>query len=498
MAYLPKYDHDIFVSYAHIDNEPESKGSEGWVDSLVRLLGSEIRKRLGTREPSIWMDRELAGNRPITKEILTRVERSGLLLLVMSPSYLNSEWCRRERDAFLSLVKDRIGEGSVFIVHARRVPREEIPAELAELRGDQFWVEDADSGTDRPLGVPDPAESLYIKRIYGLSQEIKNQLTRLRTIPAFSPPRVTAPAPGLAPLPPIGKGLIGATKLPGDAKPVSVFVARSTDDLEESESDLRTYLTQAGVEVLPRSLYPIASAEAYEQAMRADLERCKLAVELLGPSRGHELPGGSRQPALQHEIAIKMDKPLLSWRDRALDIATVTDAAHRRLLEGARACGIEEFKRAVIDEARREAPKRRPPPTRAMVFVNADANDRLLAQQVGRALQSWGIECYWPLEAGSPEVVRQDFEENLRQCDGVVLVYGVTGAEWVRSQLRLGRKILALRDRPLNALAIVEGPPPEKKAEIGAAIPNLLTLDCRTGIDNTLLQSFVETLQVAS
>jgi hypothetical protein len=116
---------------------------------------------------------------------------------------------------------------------------------------------------------------------------------------------------------------------------------------------------------------------------------------------------------------------------------------------------------------------------------------------VGQALQGWGVECYWPLEQGPPDIVRQDLEESLRQCDGVVLVYGRTGAEWVRNQLRLGRKVLALRERPLNAMAIVEGPPPEKP-DIGAAIPNMLTLNCRSGIDTTVLRSFANSLRQAS
>src|SRR4051812_47228618 len=129
MAYLAQYDQDVFVSYAHIDNEPEASGAEGWVDVLVRLLEGEIHKRLGTREPRIWVDRDLATNRPLSAELLTRVRRSALLVVIMSPSYLNSEWCRRERETFLALVKDRVADGSVFLVHARRVPHEKIPIE---------------------------------------------------------------------------------------------------------------------------------------------------------------------------------------------------------------------------------------------------------------------------------------------------------------------------------------------------------------------------------
>ena len=44
MAYVPGYDHDVFVSYAHLDNQ----GDGAWVSTLVRHLDTEIRQRLGT------------------------------------------------------------------------------------------------------------------------------------------------------------------------------------------------------------------------------------------------------------------------------------------------------------------------------------------------------------------------------------------------------------------------------------------------------------------
>jgi hypothetical protein len=76
----------------------------------------------------------------------------------------------------------------------------------------------------------------------------------------------------------------------------------------------------------------------------------------------------------------------------------------------------------------------------------------------------------------------------------VLLIYGASGAEWVRSQLRQGRKIISQRDRPLNALAVYEGPPFTKE-DLGVAIPNLVLLDCRDGFDTTKLGQFVASLR---
>jgi hypothetical protein len=131
-----------------------------------------------------------------------------------------------------------------------------------------------------------------------------------------------------------------------------------------------------------------------------------------------------------------------------------------------------------------------------MVFVAADTADRELARTVGKALQNLTeVEVYYPLTSGTPEEVRTDFEDTLRSCDGVLLIYGKTSARWVRYQLQQSRKVIAQRDRPLNALAVFQGPPPDDKGDLGVEISNLVTLDCRRGIDPSALKKFVDTLQ---
>jgi hypothetical protein len=183
----------------------------------------------------------------------------------------------------------------------------------------------------------------------------------------------------------------------------------------------------------------------------------------------------------------------LQWRDSGDDPAAITDETHRTLAEGARACGFEEFKRAVVEAARRkpDLPRTRPP--NVTVFVNADREDLDMARQLSELLAKQGVECYWPLLEGSPEKVRQDLEENLKECDGLVLIYGASEPSWVRDQLRQGRKILSQRQRALTALAIYLGPP-EQKSELAVALPQLITLDGRAGVNAEALRLFVHRL----
>jgi hypothetical protein len=188
-----------------------------------------------------------------------------------------------------------------------------------------------------------------------------------------------------------------------------------------------------------------------------------------------------------------MGKPILQWCELGDDPVAVGDEAHRTLLEGAWACGFEEFKRAVIEASRRKAQTPKSRAANVGVFVNADKADLGIARQLSELLAQQGVESYWPIIEGSPEKVRQDLEANLNSCDGLVLIYGASEPSWVRDQLRQGRKILSQRDRPLAALAIYFGPPPEKM-ELAVALPELITLDGRAGLTPLMLRQFVERL----
>jgi hypothetical protein len=468
MSAISGYDHDIFLSYAHLDNVPKTPGLPGWVDSMAEQLQREVRQRLGRREFNIWTDKQLAENLPLTDELMGAIRKSALLLVVMSPSYLASDWCRKERKAFLGLLKDRVRDGSVFVVEHLRVEDTKVPSEFEELRRIPFWARDSENAPDCSFST-DPSDPRFVTTLTRLSYLIKKRVEGL------------------------GEASTGATRAVLQSSP-AVFVARSTDDLEEHEEALKIYLTQAQANVLPRARYPQADEASFKQAMLQDLSQCKVFVQLLGRSRGRELEfaPGKRLPIWQNQIAAEHGIRRMVWRDRALDLSAIGDPEYRALLETARACGIEEFKSSLVDELQRkpEPPK---PPIGIMAFVNANLDDLALARDIGEGLKQFGVHCFLPMSKGSPEDIRRDLEENLKTCDGLLLVYGATGPEWIRSQLRQTRKAIAQRDRPLTALAVMEGPPPEKD-EIQVVVPNLVTLDCRKGINSQVLRQFADAL----
>ncbi len=82
MAYVHPDKPDIFISYAHVDDEPDPAFPDrpGWVTTLVRCLEKRIAKKLGRVDSyDIWRDPKLAGHVDLTPEIIGRVRDAAVL-----------------------------------------------------------------------------------------------------------------------------------------------------------------------------------------------------------------------------------------------------------------------------------------------------------------------------------------------------------------------------------------------------------------------------------
>src|SRR6476659_7468126 len=93
------YDGDAFISYAHLDNQELIEGRKGWVANLHRALEIRVGQLLG-KAPHIWRDPTLQGNDFFAETLAERLRRVALLVAVVSPRYLRSEWTQRELKEF--------------------------------------------------------------------------------------------------------------------------------------------------------------------------------------------------------------------------------------------------------------------------------------------------------------------------------------------------------------------------------------------------------------
>ena len=98
--------HDVFISYAHVDDlplDPARPGqSAGWVTTLVQHLENFLGQEIGRAEGfTVWRDKyNLRGNNSLTPEIKAELERTALFIAILSPGYIASAWCPDEARFF--------------------------------------------------------------------------------------------------------------------------------------------------------------------------------------------------------------------------------------------------------------------------------------------------------------------------------------------------------------------------------------------------------------
>src|SRR5262245_60108964 len=100
----PEIEKDIFISYAHLDNETLTEEQKGWVTTFHHAL----EKRLGqllAHLPNIWRDEKLQGNDYFGEEIVDQFQKLRVLVSILSPRYVESDWCRKELRTFYDVAQ---------------------------------------------------------------------------------------------------------------------------------------------------------------------------------------------------------------------------------------------------------------------------------------------------------------------------------------------------------------------------------------------------------
>lgn len=138
MAWVPKYFYDVFLSYAHADNE----GREEWVGSFKTELEFQIRAKLGGwagRGATVWWDEHrMRPGDSIRGTIIDALNRSAAVVSLCSPSYLSSGYCPGERNEF----KRACGDGGLQVGNASRLLSAIIlPGDgVQDLAGESGWL----------------------------------------------------------------------------------------------------------------------------------------------------------------------------------------------------------------------------------------------------------------------------------------------------------------------------------------------------------------------
>jgi hypothetical protein len=489
MGFVPGFEHDVFISYAHFDNEPDTQEIR-WVSRFQADLKVALRQRLGA-DPNVFFDNRSLQNQ-FLQELTDNARGSAAFVAIMSPSYMKREWTIKELEAFDASSSDQ----------NRLVPVELLPVLEAEChprllqvkRAPFYWKDPLEEDIALKL-TPKFNPDKYEQRLQGLAHRIE---ALLRSVRDRSPKPAEAKGP-----------LTGET----------ILLAQVTNDLYDERDQIVAYLNQFGARILPEADYKQGGPE-FAEAFTADVAQAGLFVQLLGPYRSNRPPDllreGSSEPKsyaqFQYDAAKASGKPALQWRRPDINTATITHW-DKHLLEGpdVLVMGLQEFmkeikkaierKNAAAEKdkvkAEKEAEKDKSGDGAAktqFLFINADASDKELTEQLLKAFEDrrdWIAA--GPLFEGSAEDITKDLDANLVDCDTLLLVYGKADAPWVRAQLRRYSKIERLRDTPLRVKTILFAPP-APKPEI-AMSGGFAKIDCQTGLTGDRVDEIVAELR---
>lgn len=490
------FETDIFISFSHKDDEPLPGEKAGWVSDLHQALQVRVGQLLG-QKPTIWRDPLQSGNVHIPGDIYNQLRKTATLVSILSPSYFTSTWCPLELDAFCEACQSsgglRVGNRArIFKVLKTRLQEEEkIPPAMRDCLGYEFYAFDDTTEKVREFwrAFGDEERQRFYQKADDLAQDISRMLRQMRGMNEQPSPEARK-----------NKGF--------------VYLAVSSSDLNLERESLFRDLHRSGYTVLPEHPLP-ATALDVEAAVRQDLIRCRLSVHMIGRNYGL-VPDGTALsiPELQNDLAAEHSKrsalARLVW---LAPVPPVEDPRQKEFIDRLQTAPEQQDKmvpfqgslgdlkeevhrwleRAPQTAEARVSPRQEMMPPRVYLICNESDDVRA----VQKLLFDGGCEPVLPLFTGDEGDIRQEHEDNLRSCDGVVLYWGVGGEDWRRKKenevllksIGLGRT----QGAPLTLLYIA--PPASRDKETLLTRKVLVVREPPEGPAASLLAAFLEKLR---
>lgn len=121
MAYVPGYAADLFISYAHRNNQ------DGWVTELKSRLAGSLADL--SADVDIWFDADRLRTGDIFKqEIREKLSDTMIMVSILSPAYLQSEFCMAEE---LDWFRDNFGREIIQLLQVPLAEDQEVPLQQA-------------------------------------------------------------------------------------------------------------------------------------------------------------------------------------------------------------------------------------------------------------------------------------------------------------------------------------------------------------------------------
>jgi hypothetical protein len=454
MAYVPNFEYDIFISYAHVDNLTTPTETKGWITTFEEFLEVFLSRRVGEiGTVKIWRDPTLDGSQLFDTTIKNRIKESALFLAFTSTGYLTSDYCHHELEWFHeNATTNNLGVNvgdrmRVLNVLLNNIPYQEWPQYFGKTSGYPFF----DSENEEDLGYPIKCggES-FETRLRKLVEAIYKTLMAIKDVVA---PTASAKT---------------FTK--------TIYLADTADSLVRYRKRL---LNDLGNNVrIVSNVPPPYDAESHQAKVIEAMTTADLSVHLLDDLPGREIQGeeGKSYPQKQVELGLQHAKSQFIWVPNTLELETVEDQGYKTFINelqngnrgAANYCFIKGSASSISREVT-EMLERRPPPGQngqpsvsAATLVDTHLKDQLHALRLGQFLLEKCIQPYINPEEDDPQKNMKVLEERLKQVNKLIVIFGDVAEEWVRARLAVAVQIAITARVQLKACGVYFAPPRQR------------------------------------
>ncbi len=461
MSFLSDFEHDIFISYARVDNQKD------WVTRFQDELENALNPLLGKKGAvKIWRDTEqIDGEQVFDQTIRTAIEKSALFLALYSNGYQASRFCKDELTWFHQKISNEPygakidGDRSrIYNVLLRNIHHEDWLPELKGISGHSFH--DAEE-REEDLGWPSAIDSeLFQEQLRELAEALFKMLSKFKdTLLANRTPNHSGKA--------------------GHEEALSVYFAEVTDPLRKMRKRVTSELSQKGITVLGPVPPPTKAVEHEREAVAA-IRRATLSVHLFDDFTGKEIEDDTEHfyTHKQVELAKTHAQAQIIWVPPGLDLKTIEDSSHKDLLNdlehGVRGRANYEFWRDIPPEgltqnilAKLKHLRERPKPlaTTSAVLLDTFVDDQPYALEQYRILWQNNIQPYINPQGNDPTQIDESLKTRLKQVSSLIILFGCVDETWVRHRLAEIVKLSIACDYPIDPFFILLAPPAKKNTE---------------------------------
>ena len=431
---MPDRDHDVFLSYAHVDDDPSK-----WVTFLGKFLSKELRKQLRIKEGTgdevdieIWKDHKLPRHGDLGERLADTVGAASTFLVVMSQSYLLSKWCKREGVTFVnSMCKN--SNVRMFIVEKEPTDKDAWPDYLKGENGDpllsyKFYQEvDIDEYETLPMNTPygsiDPRADKFIRQ---LCKDYSNKLYDLKHLPA--------PAPK------------SAETAQGAASVYFGFcLGKQAIKHRKAAIELLNADASGGPQAVPGD--DVRTIDDMKASLATDLGSCSLFVQILDHNEGqfvvdHELGLVGHQS----EEARKRQVPVIYWLSPEIGEEDFEDGPYKAFVDELRAGSgeaelisgdLQELVGAIQEKlAEQPAPAEESKQSKTcFIAVRSDVNDSELVSRFNQQVMQLPSKYPIKIMRATEMMSAADIDDLMDYARGIVIVWGKIQFRWVLEEI---------------------------------------------------------------